>query len=618
VGPIKKVIVIGLDGLDPGIAGPMLEAGDLPSLQRLTATGGFTSVRTTCPAQTPVAWSTFATGTNPGGHGVFDFIRRDPKTCWPLFSLNRYEQRNRFLPPRAVNLRRGVTVWQELASAGIPSVVLRCPCTFPPDSMRGRMLAGMGVPDLRGGLGTSTFYTSAEGVVAGESENVVSVRPDAAGTISTHVIGPRDPKTGNDFLARIVVRLEPDRRRVVLQADGQQDGIVVAEGKWSEWLRLKWKVGALQSVHGVVRFHLVRMAPEFELYASPVNFDPCNPLFPVSDPPEYAKELSGKIGTFYTTGMVEDHGGLNNGRFDESAFLSQCHDVVREREQMMHYELQRFREGLFFCLFDTPDRVQHMFWRFRESDHPANYGRMRPEMAGVVEEWYRVCDRLVGEALRYADQSTLFIALSDHGFNSFQRGVHLNTWLHDNGFLALRPGVQPGEEAGDFHRSVDWSRTKAYALGIGSLYLNMAGREEHGIVRPDEAPALKQQIASGLSALTDPQRVRRAVRSVSAREQIYSGDYLGEAPDLVVNFASGYRASWGTAVGGISAGWFEDNVKCWGGDHIVDPSLVPGVLFMNRPFDGTSARLVDLAPTILGAFGVPKAGAMEGASLLLS
>jgi predicted AlkP superfamily phosphohydrolase/phosphomutase len=368
----------------------------------------------------------------------------------------------------------------------------------------------------------------------------------------------------------------------------------------------------------MVRFHLVRLDPVFELYVSPVNFDPLRPPFPISDPPEYAKDLATTLGTFYTTGMVEDHGGLSNGRFGESAFLSQCDEVLRERERMMVYELERLQEGLFFCLFDTPDRVQHMFWRFREPDHPANHGQPTPELATVVEDHYRACDRIVGTAMRHADDRTLFVALSDHGFGSFQRGVHLNTWLHDHGYLALQAGSCPGEEAGDFLRAVDWSRTRAYAIGLGSVYLNLQGREAQGIVPPGDGDALKAAIGVGLAGLADPQRGRRAIRSVCAREQVYTGAYVDEAPDLVVNFDAGYRASWSTAVGGVSAGWFEDNVKRWGGDHIVDPSLVPGVLFMNRAFDGERARLVDMAPSILDAFGLAKGDAMDGTSLLVS
>jgi predicted AlkP superfamily phosphohydrolase/phosphomutase len=283
---------------------------------------------------------------------------------------------------------------------------------------------------------------------------------------------------------------------------------------------------------------------------------------------------------------------------------------------MMIHELERHDEGLFFCLFDTPDRVAHMFWRFGEEDHPANRAGTRGDMARVIEDHYRACDAVVGRALEYADDRTLFVVLSDHGMNSFRRGVHLNTWLHDQGLLALKPGVRPGEEAGDFFRSVDWDRTKAYALGLGSLYLNLAGREERGVVGAGEAAALTASIAKGLAGLPDPATGRVAVRSAMAREQLYEGAYADEAPDLVVNFNAGYRVSWSTALGGVPEGHFEDNVKKWAGDHLVDPALVPGVLFMNKGFDGERASLAGLAPTILDALGVPRGAEMEEESLL--
>jgi predicted AlkP superfamily phosphohydrolase/phosphomutase len=614
---MKKVIVIGLDGLEPKIVEALLATGELPNLAKIREQGGYTRLRTTYPPQTPVAWSTFTTGTNPGGHGIFDFLRRDPKTYLPALALSRYEQKNMFLPPQVVNLRRGSPFWELLSQKGIPSTVLRCPCTYPPDNIKGQMLAGVGVPDLRGGLGTSTFYSSSEDVKAEESEKIVHVRAETSGAISTYLIGPRNPKSSADLRFDFTLHLEPEAKRVTLRSEGHPKLLEIREGQWSDWLKVKFKAGMLQSVHGMVRFYLTRLAPVFELYASPINFDPDAPLFTISSPPEYASELAKKLGTFYTTGMAEDHDGLNHERFDEVAYLEQCQGVLRERRKMMLYELERFKAGFFFCLFDTPDRLQHMFWRFREPEHPANRGELDLEMARVIEDHYRACDAIVGRAWQYADDQTLFIVLSDHGMNSFQRGIHLNTWLYNNGWLALQKGLQPGEEVGDFFRGVDWSRTKAYALGLGGIYLNLKGREEKGIVAAGEAKAIKAAIIKELTGLVDPERDLEAIRSVVTREQIYSGPYMDEAPDLLVNFAAGYRVSWGTPLGGVPAGLFENNTKKWGGDHMIDPSLAPGILFMNRLFHNQEASLVDLAPTILAALGVSKGPAMEGSSLLI-
>ncbi len=613
---MKKVIVIGLDGLEPKLVETMLQAGELPNLAKLKTQGGYRRLRTTYPPQTPVAWSTFSTGTNPGGHGIFDFLRRDPQTYLPALALNQYEQKNAFTLPRVVNLRRGVPLWDLLSQAGVASTVLRCPCTYPPDNIRGRMLAGVGVPDLRGGLGTSTFYTSAKDVSAQESEKIVPVQLNVSDTIQTYLIGPRNPKTGSDFQFDVTLHVNRPARQVSLQSDGQPKVLELKEGEWSDWLSVKFKLGLFQSVRGMVRFFLVRIEPEFELYASPINFDPDAPLFPISSPAEYAGELATKLGAYYTSGMAEDHDGLNHERFDEIAFLEQCETVLREREKMMLYELARFKSGFFFCLFDTPDRLQHMFWRFREREHPANQGQPLPDLGRVIEDHYRACDAIVGQALRAADDQTLVIVLSDHGMNSFRRGIHLNTWLYDNGWLALKNGIKPGDEAGDFFAGVDWSRTNAYALGLGGIYLNLRDREGKGIVARDEAEGVKQAIAASLTGLRDPAQGSVAIRSVLAREQIYTGPYTNEAPDLLVNFAEGYRVSWGTPLGGVPHGLFEDNVKKWGGDHMIDPCLAPGILFMNRPLREESPSLVDLAPTILAALGVPKGPAMEGSSLL--
>jgi predicted AlkP superfamily phosphohydrolase/phosphomutase len=606
--------VIGLDGLEPSIVGPLLDAGELPNLARLRARGGFSTVATTSPAQTPVAWSTFATGTNPGGHGIFDFLRRDPATYRPDIALSRYEPSGAFRPPRAVNHRRGVAVWDVLATRGVDSTILRCPATYPPDTTPGRMLSGMGVPDLRGGFGTATVYSSSDDAHALEGERLIKVADGSDSPIATHVIGPANPRDRTDLTTPLTIDLDPVARTATLRVEGQRDGLVVAEGGWSDWLRVSFKAGLFQTVRGIVRFYLARVGPNFELYASPVNFDPASPAFPISHPPEFSRELAEELGLFHTTGMVEDHGALNNGRIDEHAYLDQCDLAWREREAMLLRSLDEFQDGLLYCLFDTPDRVQHMFWRFRDPKHPLH--EVDPAMSRVIDDQYRRSDAIVGHALDAADDETLVIALSDHGFGPYRRAVHLNAWLLENGLLHLKPGLEPGESAGDLLKGVDWSRTRAYSLGLGGIYLNLRGREADGIVDPAEADRLKGEIARGLRGLPDPVDGSEAIRGVKPREEVYSGPFVGEAPDLLVHFSKGFRASSSTSMGGVAATVFEDNRKKWSGDHIVDPTLVPGVLFMDRPFRGDGARLEDLAPTILDALGVPKGSSMEGSSLI--
>lgn len=614
----RKVIVIGLDGLEPTIVEPMLQAGELPQLARLRAQGSYARLATTTPAQTPVAWSTFATGVNPGGHGVFDFLRRDPATYLPDLSLSRFEQKSALLPPQVVNMRRGEAIWDVLSARGIPSTVIRCPGTFPPDRIEGRILAGMGIPDLRGGLGTSTLLTTDPDATARESEQIVSLVRDGERFLG-HLVGPRTGRQRRDLTLPIAVRVDGAGDGATLACQGEPRQLRLQLRVWSDWLRVKFRAGMLQRVSAVVRVLLLRTSPHLELYVSPANFDPRAPLYPIAAPAEYAHELADELGgAFYTTGMVEDHAGLTNGRYDESTFLAQCEDAMREREAMLRHELHRLDWGFLFALFDTPDRVQHMFWRFREPDHPSLGGDLSrcAEFACVIEEHYRRCDAVVGEALRAADDDTMVVVLSDHGFASFQRGVNLNNWLHAHGYLTLRGGEAPTAQHGDFLRAIDWDRTTAYALGLGGIYLNVAGREANGIVPPGDADALAERLCTQMASLPDAARGNTAILGAHTRAALYRGAFADESPDIVVDFNEGYRVSWGTALGGFGDVLIEDNVRRWGGDHIVSPVLVPGVLFSNRALAGDAAAMVDLAPTILEALGVSAPPAMEGTSLL--
>lgn len=623
----KKVIVIGLDGLEPTIVESMLERGELPNLARVKQTGSYSRLKTTYPAQTPVAWSSFATGTNPGGHGIFDFISRDPATYMPDAALSRFERpKSAFAAPQVVNQRKGVPVWQVLSQGGIPSVVLRCPCTFPPDEFNGRLIAGVGVPDLRGSQNKGTFYTQDVGVQARESEQVVTL--PMGNDFKTHVSGPRNTRQSppSDVKAEIRVQVKRESRSLLIETGGAPARIEIKQGAWSDWIRFKFKLSMLQSVTGVARFYVRQLEPHLEFYLSAVNFDPAAPVFPVSSPGTYAKDLAGGIGLFSTLGMAEDHNGLNNGRFDERAYLDQCELVIKERERMMRFELDRFGEGFFFVLYDTPDRVQHMLWRFRDPAHPGFEPDRAKEYSTLIEQHYSRCDQLLAPVLEKMDGNTLLIVLSDHGFNTFRRAFDTNTWLYQNGLLALKNGSKPSEESGEAFASVDWSHTYAYAVGLGGLYLNFKGREREGIVAEGtEAEKVRNAIQNGLAGVIDQEAQASAISSVSRREDLYSGPYASNAPDLLVNFRPGFRVSWQSAVGGFANSLIEDNMRKWGGDHIIDPEAVPGILFTNRKLAAPRLSLtlpqggpniIDLAPTILNYLGVPVPKSMEGMNLL--
>jgi len=556
---------------------------------------------------------------------IFDWLRRDRETYLPDFALTRFERpKSMFALPRVVNQRQGVPFWQLLSDAGIPSIVLRCPCTFPPDSLRGKMLAGVGVPDLRGSQGTGTFYTQDRSAQARESEQVVHL--DSGEEIATRLIGPRNTRAQPPSDATCEIRVQTDRGtgKLTIRTGGTLATVEVPEGAWSPWVPVKFKLSMLQTVPGMVRFYVRQLAPQLEFYASPVNFDPAAPLFPVSSPGGYAKELADEIGVFSTLGMAEDHTGLNNGRFDEAAYLAQCDLVLAEREKMTFFELARFTEGLFFVVFDTPDRVQHMFWRFRDPEHPYFERDRAPEFSRRIEEHYQRYDALLARVLEHVDERTLLIVLSDHGFNTFRRAFHVNTWLYRNSLLALKNNKKPDAELGEGFPAVDWSKTYAYALGLGGIYLNFKGREREGVLEEGgEAERVRRAIQQGLTGLADEATQRIAIHSVARREELYSGAYIADSPDLVVNYAPGFRVSWQTALGAMPHNLFEDNTRRWSGDHVIDPEVVPGILFMNRP-DGSRQRVAgnhhadirDLAPTILSYFGLSRHPSMEGRALL--
>jgi predicted AlkP superfamily phosphohydrolase/phosphomutase len=371
-------------------------------------------------------------------------------------------------------------------------------------------------------------------------------------------------------------------------------------------------VGPGARVSGICRFYLRRLEPDLELYVTPVNIDPDRPALPVSHPPAYSIYLSKRLGRFATLGLAEDTWSLNEGVLDETAFLRQCQLFFEERERMLFDALDKTRRGCVVCVFDTTDRVQHMFWRYRDPDHPANRGRESDAFTEAVETSYEQADAVVGRLMRELSDQDVLIVLSDHGFKGFRRGVNLNTWLHREGYLAVKPGAS-GEA--EWLRDVDWEQTRAYAVGLGGLYLNIRGREAKGVVAPDEVQSLKTELIEKLSGLRDEQEGAVAIDRVFDTAAATPGPYTDMGPELVIGYAAGYRASWDAAQGKVGGLVIEDNTRRWSGDHCVDPRHVPGVLFSSRGLASSEASIMDIAPTVLSLFGVKPPGYMEGRSL---
>jgi predicted AlkP superfamily phosphohydrolase/phosphomutase len=351
---------------------------------------------------------------------------------------------------------------------------------------------------------------------------------------------------------------------------------------------------------------------------TPINIDPENPILPISHPRIFATFLSKLVGRYSTLGLAEDTWALNEGVLDEDAFLEQAWANHAEREGMFFEMLKRTPKGLITCVFDGTDRIQHMFTRYLDDDHPAmQKTNADPKYKTVIEDTYAKMDEMLGRVLKdidLNDPSTLVAVLSDHGFQNFRRGVNLNSWFLKNGYLALEKGRT---ESGDWFVGVDWTKTKAFALGLGGVFLNVKGREAKGIVAEEDAKALADEIAAKLTGLVDPENGQVAIQKAYASHKLYDGPYADDAPDLVIGYSAGWRASWDGVRGLANDVVFDDNEKAWSGDHCIDPELVPGVLICNHKLTAKDKPVIsDLAPTLLDLFGIPAPRHMDGKSLV--
>lgn len=601
---VQKAIFLGLDGLDPVLTERWMAEGKLPNLKSLRDKGSYQRLRTTFPALSPVAWSTFATGVNPGQHNIFDFLNRDLRTYAPEISSAKVRPPAKFLKigrwkipisRASVELRRkSEPFWKILGRHGVSSTILRVPITFPPEDFKGRMLSAMSTPDLRGTQGTFAWFStrSAERTCEG---GVCLPLIATEGELRGELAGPKG--SGIPFVITNGTELQIQGQTIRLQ-----------KGEYTPWVRLQFSSGAFSRARGIVRFLLTESGDETSLYVTPVEIDPEAPALPISYPTHYAVYLAKLLGTFATLGMAEDTWALNEGAIDEDAFLQQAQLIQQEREAMFLNALETTRHGVVACVFDTPDRIQHMFYRHID---PARPEILNAKHKLTIEHMYQDMDRIVGQTLRFADRNTALFVLSDHGFTSFRRGVNLNAWLMQNGYLALEGGKQEG---GDYFEDINWGKTRAYTFGLSGIYLNLIGREAQGVVEPEQAPALKAELTKALSGLLD-EKGEVAIRNAYDSSDVYSGPYRDAAPDLLMGFAPGYRASWRAAVGAVSKDVFEDNLKCWSGDHCVDPVAVPGVLFSNRKLACNDAGIEDMAPTVLKLFGVDPPRWMEGKAL---
>ena len=549
-----KVIVLGFDGLDYGLTKELMDKGRMPNFSKMAKSGSFGPLETSVPPQSPVAWSDFMTGLDSGGHGIFDFLHRDADadTMIPYMSTSRASDTGSTLTIGKYQfplsggtvelLRKGRAFWEVLENHDIQTTILRMPANFPPSGTASYELSGMGTTDITGSPGEFSFYTSKLFAFAGEDlaggdVYEVDIFDDV---VEARLYGPDNPflVEREKLTSEFTVYLDPVDPVVKIVAGDQE--LMLEEGEFSDWVPVEFPMIPTQSLAGMTRFYLRSVRPDFELYASPVNFDPMAPAAPISTPDDYAAELAAATGRFYTQGMPEDTKVVDGGVLTVDEFLAQAEIAGREIREQYAYVLGQFDEGLLFYYTGNVDQVSHVMWKTLDPDHPNYDPETDPQYEDLIPSLYVGLDEMVGETLENMDEETMLIVMSDHGFASWRRSFHLNAWLKEKGYLTVKdPDMKtdPG-----LFVNVDWTQTRAYALGINGLYINLRGHKQNGIVTEGERQALIDRICEDLLAEIDPVTETNAVTKAYKRDEYYQD--RGEieiGPDIIVGYAKGTR-----------------------------------------------------------------------------
>ncbi|MCD4847342.1 MAG: alkaline phosphatase family protein [Candidatus Aegiribacteria sp.] len=597
----KRVVVLGLDGFSPRIAGQMMDSGQLPYLDSMRKNGTFCDLQTTCPGISPVAWSSFQTGVNPGKHDIFDFLAPDRERYLPTLSSVKTGSTTSRVGFGAFGfnvsksfvrlLRKSKPFWILLRKYGIKSTVLRVPITYPPESLDGQLLSGMCVPDLRGTQGSYTVFSEKD---SGDSY-AGGIRRELS-KVNEHLwtgIFP-GPMKNDGICATIPLELEISGERITLIIGDRK--ISISQGVLSEWVELTFKSGR-KKIKAISRFCLTMENSCPSVYSTALHIDPFSPSLPISHPVYYSKYLAGLYGPFATLGLAEDTWALNNDAVSENIFLDQSWSIFEEREKMYFDALSHTGRGLVVCVFDTSDRIQHMFWgQGTTPDTP-------------IHNMYLRMDELIGRTLSELRKDDMLIVMSDHGFTSFHTCIDFNRWLLSNGYLFLKDGVETVDTS---FKGVDWSKTRAWSMGLAGIMLNIKGREGNGIVEPGiDAEELLTEIADKLLIL-ETDEGERVINAVYSASDIYHGPYVTGSPDLVVGTKTGFRAGWGCVTGGVGSKVIYPNTRRWNGDHCHDHKLVPGTLASNMKLDSFNASILDIAPTILRVLGIRPPSYMDG------
>jgi predicted AlkP superfamily phosphohydrolase/phosphomutase len=639
------LFVLGVDGLDPVILDRLMAEGQLPHFAELAREGSYQPLGTSNPPQSPVAWSNFVTGQDPGGHGIFDFVHRDPARYLPISSATppghdpgrALEIFGWVLPlssPEIANNRSGTPGWDLLRARGIDTEVYRIPGNYPVPESAAKVLAGMGTVDMRGGYGTYTLLADRPVSADDPKGDIqrVSVQDldldGAPDTVEALLKGPPDlfrlrpgqlPGPGDYLTTRLTVHVDAESDTALVRAGAQ--AALLRQGEWSDWIEVDFEAlpWGLMTLRGAVRFYAMELRPGFKVYASPVNLSAASPPQVFTSPEDWVEQIYAALGQFYTVGMPEETAALRDGVFSDDDYLRQVALVQQDARAMLELALDRFAPGdATFVYLSDIDLQCHMLWRHADPKHPGLAHPARdPALAAAhahdIERLYRDVDTALGRVRERLPRDTLLIVMSDHGFQSYTRKFHLNAWLREHGWLVLKGGKRTGRVGLD---DVDWSRSRAYGIGFNGLYLNLAGRESAGSVPREEAGALLAEIAAALEAERDPASGEPVVLRAYRADEVFHGGRVAEAPDLVIGYNQNYSGSDPSTLGEVTEAVLEDNTSRWSGNHLIDPRLVPGVLLVNAPLAAGERDLTDVTASILDHYGLPPAQGMVGTSFL--
>jgi len=625
----KRTIIIGFDGMDYHLMNRFIKEGKrFPNFEKLAKEGCFAPLLSTEPPISPVAWSTFSTGVNPGKHNIFDFLTTDRNTYMPKLACSDILPPKRFLKlgklkipiskPKIELKRKSQSFWKIVSSKGIFSTVLRVPFTFPPEKFYGLMISGLGTPDLRGSQGSFSFYSDAEAKTFDVSDGVVEqlkkVPGDVAITATYEGVlkGPGHPfKEGNQPLT-IPFKLTVAKEKNTALFEIGAEKVTLEPGKLSQWIPVEFKAGIIK-IGGIVQLVLESLDP-VKLYFSPINIDPERPSMPVSHPKILSVYLSKMLGPYATLGMAEDTSAVNEGVLSLESLLDQIYFYQKERERIFFDTLKKYKNGLMVQVFEATDRVQHMFWQFLENPNLKVNGVPASKRAkNAVYDVYKAMDDFLGQLIPKLTKNDLLMIVSDHGFNSAKREFHLNSWLHQEGYLVLTDGKKTSDK---WYADVDWSKSRAYGQGLNGLFLNIKGREKYGVVNAGkEAEQLKEEIKQKLINVKDNDAGKPVMKAVYKREELYRGPYTQNAPDVVVGYSIGYKVAWESAVNFVGGDIFADNKKMWTGDHCFTSDQVPGIFYSNKKIKITDPTLADISPTVLSAFGITIPSFIDGRNL---